>query len=322
VVDTLLGVIGILVSIFLFIVGYRQTVGAKKERVAACNQALEKILIRRIVLESHIPSAADVERLIEGKARDYRVRPADLLSVAQTLNNVYTRVTESDLIPADERQRIVERILPALTESETEAEDGPEPGVRGDRAAGVALLAVGASLLGALVNLLPTLINLRGLNWGVLKDLIQTVGVSLLVISVLAVFQRFRASQEDPPTRAGERDLASEFEKEVAHRLRRRGVSVEAVPPHRPGDFVVGKHGRKFLLEVKLWPRQVPSAQLEELAERLSRAASGLDAEEAIIVTKNARVGNASTLRARGVKVMTSEELIAYLTRRPDRDAG
>ncbi len=44
-------VLGIVVSVGLFLIGYRQTVGARKERVTNANQEVEKILVRRIVLE-------------------------------------------------------------------------------------------------------------------------------------------------------------------------------------------------------------------------------------------------------------------------------
>lgn len=98
--DTFLAILGIVVSLVLFLVGYRQTVGAKKERIAACNAEVEKILLRRIVLEGYTPTRLDLERLMDGKARDLRVSSDDLLSVGQVLNTLYTRIVESDLIPA------------------------------------------------------------------------------------------------------------------------------------------------------------------------------------------------------------------------------
>ena len=62
--DSLLAVVGILVSLVLFFIGYRQTVGARKERIFDCNAEIEKILVRRIVLDSCSAARIDVERLI------------------------------------------------------------------------------------------------------------------------------------------------------------------------------------------------------------------------------------------------------------------
>ena len=117
-VNYLFGGLGIAVSVGLFLVAYRQTIGARKERIAAANSELERILVRRIVLEKYIPNETDISRLIEGKARDYRVRSTELLSEAQVLTTVYTRIMESDLIPADQRDEILGRIAPVLSESE------------------------------------------------------------------------------------------------------------------------------------------------------------------------------------------------------------
>ncbi len=47
-----LSVFGIAISIALFIVGYRKTVGARNERVLAANRDLERVVLRRMVLES------------------------------------------------------------------------------------------------------------------------------------------------------------------------------------------------------------------------------------------------------------------------------
>ncbi len=261
--DILLGIAGILVSVLLFLLGYRQTVGAKKERIGACNQALEKILVRRIVLESHAPTPLDIERLIQGKAHDYRVRPADLFSVNQTLNAVYTRITESDLIPAESRQTILDRILPALTESESEP-DEELPSGSGSRsvstAKGVALLAIGTSMIGALTPALPNLIKLNLSDPNLLKVIALTAAASLGVITALAFFYRIRASQEDIPTRAQEFEWESRFESKVAASLRRIGVTIHRLQHTRYGDFFIEKNGRKVLLELKTWPRRLPPA--------------------------------------------------------------
>ena len=77
------GTLGILVSVTLFLIGYCQTIGAKKERNRSANIDIEKILVRRIILETYEPSLDDLSRLIEGKARDFRVRSRELMSESQ-----------------------------------------------------------------------------------------------------------------------------------------------------------------------------------------------------------------------------------------------
>lgn len=85
-------VVGIVVSVGLFLIAYRQTVGAKRERTVSTNQEVEKVLVRRVVLESYIPDVNAITWLLEGKARDFRVRPSDLLAEEQVLNSIFTRI--------------------------------------------------------------------------------------------------------------------------------------------------------------------------------------------------------------------------------------
>lgn len=81
-----LGAAGILVSVLLFLGGYRQTGGAKKERIRSANADVKKILVRRVVLEGPM-SRADVSLFLQGKARDFRISDEELLSSAQHLIN-------------------------------------------------------------------------------------------------------------------------------------------------------------------------------------------------------------------------------------------
>ena len=55
-IDYWLAILGTLVSILVSIWGYRQIIGARRERIRATNSELEKVLIRRIVLESYQPT--------------------------------------------------------------------------------------------------------------------------------------------------------------------------------------------------------------------------------------------------------------------------
>lgn len=61
--EYILSISGIIVSIILYLLGYRQTIGAKKERIRTVNKEVEKVLIRRIVNESYQLSLADIMRL-------------------------------------------------------------------------------------------------------------------------------------------------------------------------------------------------------------------------------------------------------------------
>lgn len=89
--------LGILVSLILFVIGYRQTIGAKKEQAKNANNSIVRIMMRRMVLEDYAPIYKDISRIIEGKTREFQVSSNDLFSEEQILISLYTVVFDSDL---------------------------------------------------------------------------------------------------------------------------------------------------------------------------------------------------------------------------------
>jgi len=122
-IDYWLPLLGIFVSIILSMWGYRQIVGARRERIRAANSELEKVLIRRIVLESYQPIVDDLSRLIGGKAREHRIKRGDLLSETQLLETVFTKITESDFMTQDRRNEVLERLSSVFNKVEKVTEE-------------------------------------------------------------------------------------------------------------------------------------------------------------------------------------------------------
>ncbi|ADP17093.1 putative membrane protein 45 [Achromobacter xylosoxidans A8] len=320
--DTFLSIFGIVVSFGLFLIGYRQTIGAKKERIAACNVEVEKIIFRRLILEGYVPNRLDIERLIDGKARDFRVQPDDLLSVLQTLNTLYTRIVESDLVPPDERRKMVDRITPALLESEAKpveavaAEEVEIKHAQIERMRAVTLMAVLASIVGAIVAALPSIANLDTERPELLWPAILTAIASLAMIALFLTAYRIRAAQEEPTTKSQGIEQSIRFERNVASTLKKSGANLQVLSSEVvAGDFLVERDGRKFLIEVKSWTRRVPIPVLAQLAERLRAAASSLGADECIVVTKAPIISADENIDLPGVTFLTEGQLAVYLKR-------
>jgi len=161
--DYLLSILGIAISIILFFIGYRETIGAKKERIKSANSEVEKILVRRIVLEAYTPKPIDISRLLEGKSRDFKVKAGDMLSESGILNCIYTRIIETDLIAQEQREEILSRIIPILEEAEgapiqeQKVMDFPSEQRKKHLYQNAVPFAIGiiASLIGGLVTIFP-----------------------------------------------------------------------------------------------------------------------------------------------------------------------
>jgi hypothetical protein len=263
-----------------------------------------------------------VARLLEGKARDFRVRADDLLSEGQILNAVYTRVIESDLIPADQRTEIVDRIAPALTQSEgAPVEEEAEAAAVGTKAwfsrttSAVVAMGLATSIVGALVASVPEIVNLDTKFPNLIRTALATGALSLLVIGAWILLLRVRTAQDEVPTRGAELERYVRFESEVAATLKRLGVSVLTVPRGAAGDFLVERNGQRYLLEVKAWRNPLPARIVAEIAERTKRAAESLGGAEPIIVTR-ASISNTSRPTIEGIKILTLNELRNYLLKR------
>ena len=114
---------GILVSIFLFLLTYMQTIGAKRIRAKFANQDIHRSFMRRMIFEEYAPKFKDLTKIVEGKAREFRVSINDLLSEEQILNALFTDIFDSDQISPSQRVVIENRLNECLDRIEQESEE-------------------------------------------------------------------------------------------------------------------------------------------------------------------------------------------------------
>ena len=332
--DYALGVLGIVVSVLLFLIGYRQTVGAKKERVIAGNAEVEKILVRRVVLEEYKPTLPDISRLLEGKARDFRVKVGDLYSEAQVLNSIFTRMLETDFIAQAQRQEILTKLLPILEESESEPYDEQKVlqlTERQDRRLTAAIatpatMAIIAATVGAIVTVLPRLgdvdVELKGLFVPVVATMLASLGFIAASFAAL----RVRESQQEVSISSSSASLetAIKFEREVAKAISASELTaVPAGPTDRGYDFLVEADDYRVLVESKSWTRPMPSSLIARVAERVERMVQEQHASEGIVVTQSSIKSPTIEGHYKNVRFMTIKQLKQHLSQkasqRPNR---
>src|ERR1035437_5200869 len=173
--------IGIGVSLVLFFFGYRQTVGARKERARNALAAILRALIRRLILEEYDPAPGDIARLRDGKAAAFQLRPTDLPDEEAVVTRAFTEVFDSDLVPSTVRVSVEERLrryLAAMASSGG-AHDLDEPRGRGlssSSTRSLGAMGLATAVIGTLVSVVPTL---GGISVG---DLAQALPVALTVL--------------------------------------------------------------------------------------------------------------------------------------------
>jgi len=326
--DYLLSFLGIAVSIILFFIGYRETIGAKKERIKSANSEVEKILVRRIVLETYTPKPIDISRLLEGKARDFKVKAGDLLSESGILNCIYTRIIETDLIAQEQREDILSRITPILDEAEgapiqeQEVMEIPREQRKKNLYQSSVLFVIGifASLIGGLVTIFPKIgtvdLNIESL----FPAIAATAAMSLVLILIIYTFYRLKESQQEVTISSSSNAIAQaiSFERDVAKEIEKKGIKVTpAGPKDRGYDFFIEQDGKKIIIEVKAWSHKVPISVLSRIVSLLDKVVTMENAEEGIIVTKTPFDMKTLDLKSEKIRLMTLREFRNYLTHRP-----
>jgi len=312
----LLTFFSILVSVSLFLLGYQKTVGAYKERVRTANADLEKVLLRRIVLDLYRPTTEKLSRLINGKARDHRVKRRDLLSEVQFLEVLFTRIFESDFITPNQRKEIIERLLPVLVEAEEalveeiRVAELPSPRKRlFSRYAIFGIMGVFTSIVGSLVILLP---ESRETTKLLTPSVFAAFGASLSVIIAIFLFYQLRESQEETSSESAFQS-GIDFERKVGDVLKKLGVTSKLSGSGSGFDFLAIMGGKKILIEVKAWSHRVPISIIPHLVARLSHSIENHGADEAIIITKIPIELPPDLLKDTRVRVMSLGEFRNYV---------
>ena len=315
--------VGIVASVFLFLLSYRQTVGAKKERVRIANNEIQQTIVKRIILESYTPNVADLSKLIYGKANDYRVKANDLMSITQILNTVFTRIIESDLIASDQRVKILERLNPITVTVEESAIEEPElieikPTIDLISQGMLSLLFIGiiASTIGALLSILPysqeESVSLLS------NEIIVVFTLSISIITLILILFKIKESQEES-SKSSLFENSLEFEKEVGKFIEKLEV-LKPRPSHNHRyesgyDYYIEIKGEGIIIEVKYWSKRVPIKILQLTIDRLQRVLKSKEnVRKAIIVTKNPIYYPSEVLQEIPVKIMSFKEFRKYLS--------
>ena len=317
-------VLGIVVSIAIFLFGYRSTIGARKERVRSGNDEVEKILARRIVLEHFEPTSDQIARIIDAKARDFRIQSTSLLSEEQLLNNIYTRIVESDFIPREQREEILKRLNRTINEMQhsPSLEQSLEEMVAQTSSPGMTLaafvaMAVSATVAGMLIAVLPNFP--RGLEslTEVWPLLLGTAAISLILIGFISLTYKFRERQQEEPSKSAALLSHVQLEYEVLRVLRNSVTDpdkqIKKPRVNKSYDFAIDHNGKKTVIEIKNWQRRVSRALIDREISRLEGVLTEENASLAILVVPRKTSADLASDHSEQIQIMTPRELRTHL---------
>lgn len=312
--------LGIMVSLVLFVIGYRQTIGAKKERSKNANNSIMRTIMRRMVLEDYSPTYKDIGRLVEGKAREFQVSSNDIFSEEQILNSLYTEVFDSDLISPSQRIEIENRINAVFEVIERE----PVKPTFSDfqqlkqekerRKESLTAMVLSASMLGALSSAMYSFYEAQSFQLDFLVPALGVLVGSITMLTALTVYRRSK-EVETLPSRVVSSVLASEFEADIAKMLVKNGFKFMIEPDLdgiRP-DFLVSVNGKQIAIEAKSWQGPVPLHHLRRTIDYLHRLVSMNGIDRAILVTRKKGGVPTGIIEDKNISVVSINELISNL---------
>ncbi|MBB6326009.1 hypothetical protein FHS59_001637 [Algoriphagus iocasae] len=287
--------IGIFVSVFLFILGYRQTIGARKERVKTCNEKLIETILRRIILEKYNPKKDDVKRLIEGKARDYKVKQKDLLSEDQILNTIYTRIFENDLISQEQRDENIERLSALFVVEKKQINQDLDISFLNNKDRTrkfintiTILLAFISTTVGVLVVSFDSVFSVDKIfDSNILVTVLGSIAAIITVYTFLRVKDYQESSEEVDLPKNPYRDHVK-FEREVVLQLKK--LNIETIIPNSKDvgfDLIAIINGEKVAVEIKYWRLRPPFVFLRQVLNRLKSSMDKERITRGLVVTND-----------------------------------
>lgn len=288
--------IGIVVSVIFFLIGYRQTIGARRERVSSANRAVYKALLRRLVLEEYSPKLDDINRLIEGKAHEYKVSPGDLHPDEQVLNQVFAEIFDNDFIAPEKRSEIESRVTSAFDQLAKGKQTIDEarlasPDLSTRKMLLVGVLGLLASLLGTLVSLFLTIGKGIPADISAFRSFLPILAVffaSLVLVITITFVKRAREAPDDVPSRVSAAAEGALLEHEVAATLAKQGISFQSEPKigRLQPDFVVELQGKRIAIEIKSWRAPPPISMISRAATYLQELVRTGAVDGAVVVTR------------------------------------
>ena len=312
--------LGILISIILFLLTYQQTIGAKRVRANNANQDIHRSFMRRMVFEEYAPKFKDLTKIVEGKAREFKVSINDLLSEEQILNALFTEVFDSDLISPSQRVEIESRLNECLDRIEQESE---EPGIidfrqlsleKKQKSENITLLVGTASLLGATCSLAYTFIETKTFNTELILSGVGVLVASVAALAAISLILKSKVVVEQPSRRVAQ-IISSELENEVRKILEKEKIKYSISPRlggMRPA-FVLDMKGKKVVIDAKAWNNIVPLHQIRRTTDYLNELARTEGVDQVLLVTNKNTPLPLSHINNDTISAITISELSSAL---------
>jgi hypothetical protein len=103
-------VVGTIVTLLTFWVGYKKTIGAQEERTRAVNQELVSSVLRRVAVEREVMEAVQFQYIKTAKSYKSNVSSQRLIGFDDALSIVLSEIIDNDFLDPASKKSIIELI--------------------------------------------------------------------------------------------------------------------------------------------------------------------------------------------------------------------
>lgn len=277
------------------------------------------MLLKRVILENFDINVLNINKIIEGFAISNQVRTNQLLSEAQIINSLFTKVMENDFITAEHRGEILHKLEKfsdtleedtATTQIETDIKK-PVLSVSSFIQIGIALTA---SISGVIVAVFPGLDNVEGLISTFDSYFPAIIVFTISLVIIVGIFTVFKLRDTPIERESHPALLGLQFEDEVVKNIKRfiPNNKLDYSGSDKDVDIIINHPSKKIIIEVKYWSIKPKLPMVKKIVSRLRLAKERLMADELIIVS-NKPIDITISDMENDVKFLTLKDLAKYL---------
>jgi hypothetical protein len=318
-----LGVVSVVLTVVFFIIGYRQTIGARKERARATNKDMVATLLRRFTLDSSfVINREGVGKLLTGAAIESRVKLGDLFNIDQLEAVLYTKIIEHDFLDESGRDQALGRLensfkavestrLPLLEAPADESDSG----FKIDGIIALSFLAAALGIVASLIVLPVVAPQLapRGLEIrSYFGEIVTSLALAVATATALSVFVKFRDANRTPGTAQNLESSAQLAERAFSRIARRTNKSFEESPDTWV-DYKAEKNGEKWGIEFKYDINRYGLSRARQLVQQISDHAKGDGFARAFLVSGRAPLPKYTALSTDFLSVVSMQEMLSKL---------
>jgi hypothetical protein len=264
--------IGAIISISLFSVTYRRTISARKERAIHAHDEVVKILLRNLLTINRVLSIQEINRILQTKSREFKVRIEDLPDELNCISDLYTKVAEDEMLLTENKKMLLEKINIYIETAENEApmivETQEKPSIKTERLTSMSIKSfeVAISAISAAAGIIVAIsLSLFSFTEASLTNQISMIAAIVFFIAAsisVVAFLWWIIDQSKPSITSIGQDAIS-FETRISRMLNQSGYSVSRdalLPNIGEFDFILQKNDHTYLIELKLFRTYIPKS--------------------------------------------------------------